>query len=170
MIVRLQVDRDVAAAVGLGTRRRLVAVATRAGRRLGLATASLRTLGLRVVGDATMIELHRRHLGTAVPTDVLSFPGDDDGDGDGDGDSDGDDEVGIGDIAIDWDQVRRQAMLAGPEGWCDEAAQLVVHGLAHLVGHDHARRPEGRRMLRAEIRAARSAAVAVPVRPYGGRG
>ena len=157
MIVRVQVDRDVQAAVDRDTRRRLAEVATRAGRRLGLSTASLRTLGLRIVGDATMIELHRRHLGTAHATDVLSFPGDEDA------------GLGLGDIAIDWDQVRRQAAVASAQGWADEAVQLVVHGVSHLIGHDHGRRPDARRMLRAELRAARSATIAAPVRPYGGR-
>lgn len=153
MIVRIQVDRDVlrlgGPAVGRDLRRRLGAIATRAGRRLGLSTAQLRMLGVRIVGDATMIDLHRRHLGSARPTDVLSFPADD---------------AGLGDIAIDWPQVCRQAqgdVLA-------EAAQLVVHGLVHLIGHDHGCRPDARRMFRAERRAARSAAIAPPVRPYGG--
>lgn len=155
MIVRLQIDREVASAVGGDTRRRLARVAVRAARRLGVATSVLRTLGLRIVGDAAMIELHRRHLGQAHATDVLSFPADPDDDG-----------GGLGDIAIDWDQVRRQAHVAGPAGWCDEAAQLVVHGVAHLLGHDHGRRPDARRMLRAERRAARSAGIAEPVRPY----
>ncbi len=154
MIVRIQVDRDVAPAVGRETLRRLGEIVTRAGRRLGLTSTVLRSLGLRIVGDAAMIELHRRHLGHARPTDVLSFPAGDDA------------PFGAGDVAIDWDQVQRQAVDASPAGWCDEAAQLVVHAMAHLVGHDHGRRPDARRMFRAERRAARSAAVAVPVRPY----
>lgn len=154
MIVRIQVDRDVALAVPPAVRRRLAQVATRAGRRVGLDSGAIHTLGLRIVGDAAMIELHRAYLGEAHATDVLSFP------------ADPEDGFGVGDIAIDWDQVRRQAAVPGVWGWCDEAVQLVVHGLAHLVGHDHGRRPDARRMLRAERRAARSAAIAPPTRPY----
>ena len=63
---------------------------------------------------------------------------------------------------------RLGVVLAGAPSLLDEATQLVVHGLAHLAGHDHARRHEARRMLRAERRAARSASVAPPLRPYGG--
>lgn len=152
MIVRVIVDRDVA--LGRDTIRRLGTIAARAGRRLGMSTAHLRSLGVRIVGDTTMIELHRRHLGTAKPTDVLSF--------------ESEDPEHPGDIAIDWDQVRRQAIVKVEAGLCDEAEQLVIHGLAHLVGHDHARRADARRMLRAERAAARSAAVVAPLRPYGG--
>ena len=153
MIVQVMVDRDVASP-GHATLRRLGLVAARAGRRLGLSTADLRSLGIRIVGDTAMIELHRRHLGTARPTDVLSF------------ESDYPDHPG--DIAIDWDQVRRQALANSAAGLCVEAEQLVIHGIAHLVGHDHGRRADARRMLRAERAAARSAAAQWPARPYGG--
>jgi len=154
VIVQVIVDRDVRPQPGRDTLRRLATIATRAGRRLGLSTEHLRLLGVRIVADATMIELHRRHLGTAKPTDVLSF--------------EADDPDHPGDIAIDWDQVRRQAIVKVEAGLCDEAEQLVIHGLAHLVGHDHARRAEARHMVRAERAAARSAAVVSPARPYGG--
>lgn len=187
MIVRIRVDRGVVAAPSRGALRVLGMVTARAGHRLGFDSVALRRVGIRIVGDAAMIELHRQHLGTAVPTDVLSFANDGSDDALFDDESrdedlsddeaaepwndDGtawDDGAGPGDIAIDWDQVRRQAAVASPGGWLDEATQLVVHGLAHLAGHDHARRHEARRMLRAERRAARSASVASPVRPYGG--
>jgi probable rRNA maturation factor len=154
MIVRVLVDRDVARQVGRDTRRRLGAIAVRAARRLGMPTEHLRALCVRIVGDAAMIELHRRHLGSAHPTDVLSF--------------ESEDPEHPGDIAIDWDQVQRQAAVKSAAGLCAEAEQLVVHGIAHLVGHDHARRADARRMLRAERAAARSASVATPARPYGG--
>lgn len=153
MIVRVLVDRDVVSP-GPATLRRLGEVAARAGRRLGLSTAQLRSLGVRIVGDATMVELHERHLGTAEPTDVLSF--------------ESEDPEHPGDIAIDWDQVRRQAAVKSVAGLGAEAEQLVIHGIAHLVGHDHAKRADARRMLRAERAAARSAAAQHPWRPYGG--
>jgi probable rRNA maturation factor len=153
VIVQVMVDRDVASP-GHSTLRRLGLVAARAGRRLGLKSADLRSLGIRIVGDGAMIELHRRHLGTARPTDVLSF--------------ESDDPEHPGDIAIDWDQVRRQAAAKSAAGLCVEAEQLVIHGIAHLIGHDHARRADARRMLRAERAAARSAGAQWPTRPYGG--
>lgn len=162
MSVRVVVDRVLRDRVERATIRRIGAVARRAAARLGLAKGGA-VLGIRIVDDAAMIELHRRHLGTAEPTDVLSFPAlelpfaaDDD------------ERPHAGDIAIDWDQLVRQSVGWGPEAWTREAEQLVVHGIAHLAGHDHDTRARARRMLRAELRAARTAGVAAPQRPYAG--
>lgn len=117
-------------------------------------------LCVRLVDDAEMAELRQKHVGKSGPTDVLAFP------------SPGMDldepEEALGDIVIDVDQARRQA--AGP-GWpmlADEIGTLAIHGLAHLLGHDHADRKGARTMLRAERRAARSARLPPVRRPYGG--
>ncbi len=156
MSVRVLVDREVRATFGGDARRALVRVARRAATRLGFSHAEIEGLGLRIVGDATMIELCRQHLGDAHVTDVLSFPALEDPF-----------SASAGDIAIDWQQVVRQAP-GGPLAWAAEGAQLLVHGLAHLAGHDHDRADAARAMLRAEELAARAAALPVPRRPYGG--
>jgi probable rRNA maturation factor len=93
-----------------------------------------------------------------VPTDVLSFPPVEL--------PNTFDRPAAGDIAIDWDQVIRQSPRPDIAAWTEEAAQLVVHGLAHLAGHDHDSRARARKMLRAEIRAARTARTTAPRRPY----
>jgi len=136
---------------------RLVAVARRAAARLGLGKGGA-MLGVRLVDDAVMIELHRRHLGSAVVTDVLSFPPIELPFADA--------RPAAGDVAIDWDQVMRQSPAASLAAWTEEAAQLLVHGLAHLAGHDHDTRARARKMLRAEMRAARTARITPPRRPY----
>jgi probable rRNA maturation factor len=75
------------------------------------------------VSDKKIRELNRQFRHIDKSTDVLSFPGDS-----GDGD--------LGDIAISIETAERQANQNGLtlEG---EIAQLLLHGLLHLSGHDH---------------------------------
>ncbi len=161
MTVRVAVDASLRGRVPALVVRTLERVARRGAARLGLGQG---IVGVRLVDDAVMIELHRRHLGSAVATDVLSFPPvslpllDEDV------------RPHAGDIAIDWAQVIRQAPAPVLGAWIEEAAQLVVHGLAHLAGHDHDAPPRARKMARAEIRAARTAGIGEPRRPYARRG
>ncbi|PRQ07296.1 rRNA maturation RNase YbeY [Enhygromyxa salina] len=133
----------------------------RAAQRVGLDADQLRWLGLRIVDDAEMAELHLTYMGETGPTDVLSFRPAvrlvEAGDGGG---------GSLGDIVIDWDAVERQARAPSDAARLDEATVLVVHGLAHLLGHDHRDRVEGRRMHRVERRVLRALQVADPPRPY----
>lgn len=72
--------------------------------------------------DAEIRELNRLYLDRDRPTDVLSFPTDD--------------NTFIGDIAISLDRAAEQA----EEQWdtlTDELARLLIHGLLHLLGHEH---------------------------------
>lgn len=94
-------------------------------------------LTVKVTGDREMRRLNRQFLGKDRPTDVLSFPAALYG------------EVGsggyLGDLALSWPAVERQAAEFGhaPEA---EAALLLVHGLLHLLGWDHASRAQERKM------------------------
>ena len=82
------------------------------------------TVALRVVDDAAIRRLNRDFRGVDEATDVLSFSGEGlDGHG--------------GDIALSWDAVERQARTNG-NTLAAEAAALVIHGLLHLAGWDHA--------------------------------
>jgi probable rRNA maturation factor len=90
-------------------------------------------LTVRVTGDRELRRLNRQFLGEDQPTDVLSFPS-------------GDLTGGyLGDLALSWPAVGRQAEMFGhpPEV---EAALLAVHGLLHLLGWDHATPGEEREM------------------------
>jgi probable rRNA maturation factor len=92
-------------------------------------------VAVRVTGDRELRRLNREFLGEDHATDVLSFPT-------------GDLSSGyLGDLALSWPAVRRQAEAYGhpPEV---EAALLAVHGLLHLLGWDHATPPEEREMTR----------------------
>ena len=90
---------------------------------------------VRVTGDRELRRLNRQFRGEDHATDVLSFPS-------------GDLASGyLGDLAMSWPAVRRQAEAFGhpPE---TEAALLVVHGFLHLLGWDHATPREEREMRR----------------------
>ena len=91
-------------------------------------------LGLTFVDEAAMAALNERHMGHDGPTDVLSFPLDGE-DGPAAGDR-ADDDVPrlLGDVVICPSVAARNA--PGPVD--DELALLVVHGVLHVLGWDHA--------------------------------
>jgi probable rRNA maturation factor len=98
------------------------------------------------VDEAHITELNREFMGHEGPTDVLSFPLDGVADAGTSGltpplaqtvpDLD-DQPLLLGDVVVCPSVAERQA----PEhagSYDDEVALLVVHGLLHLLGHDHA--------------------------------
>ena len=116
-------------------------------------------LSLLFVSEAAMAELNERHMGSSGPTDVLAFPIDDDGIEQGrwpDNGTTGPDRppthadelpMLLGDVVVCPSVAARQAPEhAGtphhrgePE---DEIALLVVHGILHVLGLDHAEAEE----------------------------
>jgi probable rRNA maturation factor len=82
-------------------------------------------LSVSFVGEAEMSDLHQRYLHEQGPTDVLSFPlGDDDP------------QSGrriLGDVVIA-PTVAARNNPSDPQG---ELRLLLVHGILHLLGHDH---------------------------------
>lgn len=78
---------------------------------------------LLLVGDAMMQGLNSKFRGRDYPTDVLSFPV-------------GGDQDYLGDIVISVETARRQALRRG-SSLPRELRVLGLHGLLHLLGHDH---------------------------------
>lgn len=105
-------------------------------------------LALLFVDEATIAELNQRFLGHEGPTDVLAFPIDDDDDvlvgRSPDGSTSGperspadDVPLLLGDVVICPTVAARNAPThAGT--YDDELALLVVHGILHVLGMDHA--------------------------------
>ncbi len=73
-------------------------------------------LAVEVVGEDRIHELNREHRGIDRPTDVLSFPLDEDGPSTGPRE--------LGDVVV-------------CPGQCRDLTEAVVHGVLHLCGHDH---------------------------------
>ena len=100
---------------------------------------------MNVQGEASIVlsdddklqELNAQFMGIDAPTDVLSFPS-----GEIDPDSN---ELYLGDVIISQTRASYQA-LAGGHALEDELKLLVVHGMLHLLGYDHADADEKARM------------------------
>ena len=92
--------------------------------------------------DAGIRALNARFRDQDRATDVLAFPLHED------------DESGVylGDVVISLERARDQAPRFGNDAEA-ELARLLVHGLLHLMGYDHHRPADGRRMKAAERRA-----------------
>ncbi len=93
-----------------------------------------------VISDNNELQrLNREFLGDDVPTDVLSFPS---------GEVDPDTQrLYAGDIIISWEKANEQAQKSGHSLEC-EMTLLVVHGVLHLLGYDHAEEDEKQIMWR----------------------
>jgi probable rRNA maturation factor len=103
-------------------------------------------LTLTFVDRAEISELNREHMGIDGPTDVLSFPLD----ADPHAQTVPGVPVLLGDVVI----CPEIAVAAAPEhaGTADdELALLVVHGVLHVLGHDHHEPDETTRMRAAEL-------------------
>lgn len=97
-------------------------------------------LTLLFVDEAAMTVLNRDHMGGSGPTDVLSFPID--------GAGAGPDGL-LGDVVVCPSVARRNAP-AHAGTFEAEVALLVVHGVLHVLGHDHAETVEAATMQAAE--------------------
>ena len=112
-------------------------------------------LGVRVVGPAESRRLNARYRGRDQPTNVLSFPppalperaraaaGP------------------LGDLVI-CPRVLRGEARAQAKTLKAHWAHLVVHGTLHLIGYDHRRAADARRMERREIAVLRRLGFANP--------
>ncbi len=125
--------------------------------------APKRDMAVLLCDDARIVELNELWRGESKPTDVLSFATDE-----------GDALVvppgmtpPLGDVAISLDSAGRQAQ---DHGWSllEEVTFLLVHGVCHLVGHDHAEPDEAARMRAEEDRLLEAVAPgqARPPTPY----
>lgn len=88
----------------------------------GIADAEL---SISLVTEEEIAGLHERYLHEAGPTDVLSFPLDDEAGEDG--------LRQLGDVVI----APAVAAQNNPDDPAAELRLLLVHGILHLLGHDH---------------------------------
>ncbi len=113
-------------------------------------------VSLLFVDEATIASLNERFLDKQGPTDVLSFPIEDEvdrsgrspdegGTGPGSIEEDTDRLLLLGDVVICPAVAARNAVDHGVT-FDDEIALLVVHGILHLLGMDHEIDAEAERM------------------------
>ena len=85
------------------------------------------SLTVRVTGDEEVRKLNRQFLDVDAPTDVLAFPSGDPIEGE---------LPYLGDIVLSLETAGRQAEAGGYD-LAREIELLVIHGILHLLGHDH---------------------------------
>lgn len=114
-------------------------------------------LSILCTGDAQLQELNRDFRGKDKPTNVISFPS-------GEyppsplprasfsrlREKGRERALSLGDIALSLDTVAREAVEQGKR-FEDHLAHLTVHGILHLLGHDHEAEGEAEVMESKEI-------------------
>ena len=108
--------------------------------RLGRSDAEI---GLSFISDRRIQSLNRIYRGKDQPTDVLAFPLENPRDLKGRA------PCFLGDVVISVPTALRQAR-AQRHPLRREIAWLIIHGILHLLGYDHEKPDEARRMRRRE--------------------
>jgi len=91
-------------------------------------------LSILFTDDPRMAQLNLRYLGRKGPTNVLAFPM---ADPDGPGNQTATVETGmLGDVVVSVDTAQREADESG-ESLRETVDRLLIHGILHLLGHDH---------------------------------
>lgn len=93
-------------------------------------------LTIRIVNSKEMTALNSTYRHKQGPTNVLSFPGD---------------ESYLGDIIICAEVVTQEA-IAQDKTLDAHWAHMVIHGVLHLLGHDHVQDDEANAMEAIEIK------------------
>ena len=97
-------------------------------------------LGILITSDEIIHDLNRRYADEDKATDVLSFSL-----REGEEFVSPDDTERLGEVIISLDTAKRQAEEAG-RALEAEVAHLLVHGILHLLGYDHAEAEDERAM------------------------
>jgi probable rRNA maturation factor len=97
-------------------------------------------LSVTVVNDRRIAALHRDYLDVPGPTDVISFPLDDDED-----DPAGGAPGLLGEVVASADTAAREARARGLP-FREELVRYVIHGTLHLLGYDDHAPADRRRM------------------------
>jgi probable rRNA maturation factor len=99
-------------------------------------------LSILFVNDDRIRKLNSQYRNIDKPTDVLSFPQDDDPS----------DETGVhllGDVVVSMETAKRQAKQHHLT-FEEEVVLLILHGTLHLLGYDHEKSPREEKKMRRE--------------------
>lgn len=112
-------------------------------------------LSLVLTDDVTVAALNERWRHRPGPTNVLAFPGG--------GRPDAAAPLLLGDVILAFETVAREAQEQD-KTLADHLRHLVVHGVLHLLGHDHDEAKSARRMEALEKRVLATLGIADPYR------
>jgi probable rRNA maturation factor len=131
-MVLVTVDETFASRVDVGM---IEALARRA-----LEAEGVAELSVLITDDETLRRLNREYAGEDKATDVLSFS-----QREGEEFPEAEGATPLGEVIVSYPTAERQAREAG-RSTEEEVAHLLVHGVLHLLGYDHAEPEEERRM------------------------
>jgi probable rRNA maturation factor len=101
-------------------------------------------LSILLTDDAAISDLNWRYLGKEGPTNVLAFPMGAESHSEG--------TLMLGDVVVSVDTALKEAHQSA-EPLERTIFRLLIHGVLHLLGHDHEKsRSEARRMRKEEER------------------
>ncbi|MBM3546713.1 MAG: rRNA maturation RNase YbeY [Alphaproteobacteria bacterium] len=103
---------------------------------LAAATGEPAQVSLALADDAAVRVLNRDYRGKDKPTNVLSF--------------ESGERPFLGDVVLALETVLSEAKDQGKRP-ADHLTHLVVHGVLHLLGHDHETTRDAKRMERMEV-------------------
>ena len=109
------------------------------------------SFNLAFLTKAEIQDLNKRYAGKNKPTNVLSFPSNEDLT----------ERRFLGDIAICSELIIEEAMVQGKEIQ-DHLIHIFVHGVLHLLGFDHGENSSAEQMESLEIRILKKIGVADP--------
>lgn len=151
--VKLEVD--IVRHADVWANARITDAALRRAARAAISTVQLPSgayqVTLLLTDDAEMRVLNRTWRGKDAATNVLSFPA---------GDAIGEPGA-LGDIVLAYETMLKEAREQNV-AFADHASHLVVHGMLHLAGFDHAEDAEAERMQTLETSALASLGIADP--------
>ncbi len=116
-------------------------------------------LSLVLADDSFIQNLNKTYRGKDAPTNVLSFPQFEPHELQG---LTG--EIPLGDIILAYGTLQKEATEQG-KSFEHHAVHLTVHGLLHLLGHDHETETEAEMMEQLEIQILRTLGIKNPYAP-----
>jgi len=105
--------------------------------------------------DDEVHRLNREWRNQDKPTNVLSFPSDETEAPDGE-------PLLIGDVIVAFETTRVEVVRGDAASLHDHLAHLIIHGILHLLGHDHVGDGEAERMEGIETRLLATMGIADP--------
>ena len=151
--------------------RAIRAAALKSAARAALDAARVRhsvALTIVITGDAALRRLNRDFLGVDAPTDVLSFAAENAGVEPSGGDTrnrqakpaEASTPTYLGDVIISLARAKAQSKSGGHR-LIDELRLLVIHGVLHLLGYEHATPAQKKRMWAVQAKALRKAGASI---------